>query len=161
MKNKIFGTLTVLSVFFAILLLAETGSAQTRRARANAFSRQYVEQLLERIEERSDVFSNQLNKSLDRSRLDSTRAEDNITAQVRDLENATDELRREYDHNDTRGENLAEARKILRSATLIDRIMKRRSFSRAAENNWFRLRTEVNTLARVYSIPAVGARGYR
>lgn len=161
MKNKIFSTLTVLSVFFAILLLADAGNAQTRRVRANAFSRQYVEQLLERIEERSDAFSNQLNKSLDRSRLDSTRVEDNITAQVRDLENSTDELRREYDHNDTRGENLAEARKVLRTGTIIDRIMKRRNFSRAAENNWLRLRTELNLLARVYSIPAIGARGYR
>lgn len=161
MKNKIFSTLTVLSVFFVVLLLAETASAQPRRARANAFSRQYVEQLLERIEERSDAFANQLNKSLDRSRLDSTRAEDNIAERVADLENSTDELRREYDHNDTRGENLAEARKIMRNATVVDRIMRRRSFSRLAESNWLRLRAELNTLARVYSIPAVGARGYR
>lgn len=129
--------------------------------RIRSMSRQQVEQLLERIEERSDAFANQLNRSLDRSRLDSTRAEDNIAERVADLENSTDELRREFDHNDSRGENLAEARKILYNATLVDRIMRRRNFSRLAENNWLQLRAELNTLARIYNIPAVGASGYR
>jgi hypothetical protein len=79
--------------------------------------------LLERIEERADAFSNQLNKSLDRSRLDGSRREDNIAERVSELENATDELRREYDHNDTRRENRAEARKIINAATRINRIV--------------------------------------
>ncbi|HEX8637916.1 MAG TPA: hypothetical protein VF692_07640 [Pyrinomonadaceae bacterium] len=139
-----------------------TGGAVVRTGyRITAISQQQVEELLERIEERSDAFSNQLNKSLDRSRLDSTRTEDNIALQVRDLENATDELRREFDHNDSRGENLPEARNVVRTATIIDRIMKRRNFSRLAESNWLRLRAELNTLARIYGIPAVGANGYR
>lgn len=129
--------------------------------RITVMNQQQVEQLLERIEERSDAFANQLNRSLDRSRLDSTRTEDNIAERVADLENATDELRREFDHNDSRGENLAEARQILYNATLVDRIMKRRNFSRLAENNWLRLRAELNTLARIYNIPAVGAGSYR
>jgi hypothetical protein len=129
--------------------------------RVTMMSRQQVEQLLERIEERSDSFANQMNRSLDRSRLNSTRAEDNIAERLADLENSTDELRREFDHNDSRGENLAEARKILYNATLVDRIMKRRNFSRLAENNWLQLRAELNTLARIYGIPAIGARSYR
>ena len=161
MKNKIVSLTAILSVIFVVLLFAGTSSAQNRRVRANAYSRQYVEDLLERIEERSDAFANQLNKSLDRSGVDGSRAEDNIAERVSDLENSTDELRREYDHNDTRGENVAEARKIMRNATLVDRIMKRRTFSRQAENNWLRLRAELNTLAKIYSIPAIGARGYR
>ena len=140
---------------------ARTGAVVRTGYRVTAISQQQVEQLLERIEERTDAFSNQLNKSLDRSRLDGSRAEDNITDRARDLENSTDELRREFDHNDSRGENLPEARKILRDATVIDRIIRRRNFSRAAENNWARLRTELNTLARIYNIPGVGAVGYR
>ncbi len=139
------------------------GSARTVRTgyRITAMNQQQVEQLLERIEERSDAFANQLNRSLDRSGVDGSRVEDNIAERVADLENSTDELRREFDHNDSRGENLAEARKILYNATLVDRIMKRRVFSRLAENNWLQLRAELNTLARIYSIPAVGAASYR
>jgi len=161
MREKLKFITTSLTVLFAIFLLADVGGAQTRRARGNAYSKQQVEQLLERIEERSDAFSNQLNKSLDRSRLDGSRTEDNIAERVSELENATDELRREYDHNDTRGENLQEARKILNTATEVNRIMNTRNFSRQAETSWIRLRAELNTLARVYGLPAVGAKSYR
>jgi archaellum component FlaC len=160
MREKIRYVTAGLTVLFAILVFTDTGSAQ-RRARGNAYSKQFVEQLLERIEERTDAFSNQLNKSLDRSRLDGSSTEDNIAERVSELENATDELRREYDHNDTRVENSQEARKILNTATEVNRIINTRNFSRQSETSWVRLRTELNTLARVYRLPAVGARSYR
>lgn len=162
---RIYGAPTVGARSYRYVAPVSTGRTRTGAVvrtgyRITAISQQQVEQLLERIEERTDAFSNQLNKSLDRSRLDGSSVEDNIADRARDLENSTDELRREFDHNDTRGENLPEARKILRDATAIDRIMQRRSFSRATENNWLRLRAELNTLARIYGIPAVGTRGY-
>jgi len=160
MRNNISKLFVGLAAFLMIAVLAETNYAQ-RRARGTAYSRQQVEQLLERIEERTDAFSTQLNKSLDRSRLDGTRAEDNIAERVSELENATDELRREYDHKDTRGENRPEARKILNTATEVNRIMNLRNFSRQSENSWVRLRSELNTLAGVFGLPAVGARSYR
>ena len=160
MKNNRLNLLAGLAAFLIIATQADTNYAQRRAVRA-VYSQQQVEQLLERIEERTDAFSNQLNKSLDRSRLDGTRAEDNIAERVSELENATDELRREYDHNDTRGENRPEAQKILNTATEVNRIMNIRNFSSQAENSWVRLRTELNTLARVYGLPAVGARSYR
>jgi hypothetical protein len=159
MKNKITKVFVSLMAMFVVLLVANTADAQTRRGRA--ISKQQMEQLLERIEERTDAFSNQLNKSLDRSRLDGGRTEDNIAERASELENATDELRREFDHNDTRGENTPETRKILRAATRVNTIMNRRNFSRQAENSWIRLRTELNALAGIYGLPAVGARSYR
>jgi len=161
MKNNLLKICAVFMAMFTIMLLADTSDAQTRRGRRINISQQQMEQLLERIEERTDAFSNQLNKSLDRSRLDGGRTEDNITDRARDLENATDELRREFDHNDSRGENRPEARKILNAATLINRIMLRRNFSRQAENNWIRLRSELNVLAGLYGLPTVGSRTYR
>jgi cell division septum initiation protein DivIVA len=160
MRNNISKLFAGLAALLTIVALADTNYAQ-RRVRGSGYTKEQVEQLLERIEERSDAFANQLNKSLDRSRLDGSRAEDNITERVSELENATDELRREYDHNDTRGENKPEARKILNTATEVNRIMMRRNFSRQAENSWLRLRTELNALATIYRLPAVGASSYR
>jgi len=159
MRNKLMKMGAVFIAMFIVLLVADTANAQTRRGRA--ISKQQMEQLLERIEERTDKFSNQLNKSLDRSRLDGGRTEDNIAERASELENSTDELRREFDHNDTKGENKPEARKILRAATLVNRIMNRRNFSRQAENSWITLRAELNALARIYGLPTVGARSYR
>ncbi len=161
MKNNLLKIGAVCMAMFIVLLLADTGNAQTRRSRGRSISQQQMEQLLENIEERTDAFSNQLNKSLDRSRLDGSRTEDNIADRAKDLENATDELRREFDHRDSRGENKPEARKIINSATVINRIMVRRNFSRQAENSWIRLRNELNVLARLYGLPTVGSRSYR
>jgi hypothetical protein len=159
MKNKFTKIFVSLMAMFIVLIAADTGNAQMRRIRG--VSKQQVENLLERIEERTDRFSNQLNKSLDRSRLDGGRTEDNIADRARDLENASDELRREFDFNDTRGETRTNARKVLNTATLVNRIMIRRNFSRQAETSWVNLRAEINALARIYRLPTVGARSYR
>ncbi len=138
---------------FIVLAFVESASAQNRRVRY--VSKQQVENLLERIEERSDHFSNQLNKSLDRSRINGSRAEDNITVRARDLENATDELRREYDHRDSHAENSPEVRRVFTTARAVNRIMVRRKFSRQAEQSWVRLRGEINALARLFRAGAI------
>jgi hypothetical protein len=156
MKKNILKLFVGFAAFLMIAALADTSYGQ-RRARRTGYTKQQVEQLLERIEERADAFSNQLNKSLDRSRLDGSRREDNIAERVSELENATDELRREYDHNDTRRENRAEARKIIDAAMRINRIINRRNFGRQTETSWVRLRTELNILATVFGLPSVGS----
>ncbi len=160
MRNNLMKVFAVFAAMFVVLLIADTGNAQIRRSRGSAVSKQQLEQLLERIEERSDHFSNRLNKSLDRSRLDGSKTEDRITDRAKDLENATDELRREFDHHDTKSENKPEARKVLTAATVVNRIMIRRKFSREAESSWLNLRNEINALARIYGLPAVGSGAY-
>ncbi|MBA2621079.1 MAG: hypothetical protein H0U87_07755 [Acidobacteria bacterium] len=155
MRNKLLKTFAAFAAMFIVLAFAQTSSAQTRRYNRVQVSKQQVEQLLERIEERSDHFSNALNKSLDRSRLDGSRAEDNITARARNLENATDELRREFDHRDSHMENSTEVRKVINAARNVNRIMIRRNFSQRAEQSWVRLRSEINTLGRLYRLGAI------
>ena len=95
MKNKLTKIFISLMAMAVVLIAADAGNAQTKRGRV--VSKQRMEQLLERIEERTDAFSNQLNKSLDRSKLDGGRTEDNIAERASELENATDELRRELE----------------------------------------------------------------
>jgi hypothetical protein len=159
-KNLKFFT-TVLTILFTILLLADVGNAQRRATGRIGYSKQYIEQLLERIEERNDAFTKSFDQALDDSRLDRTRTEENFTDRSRDLENATDELRREFDHNDTRGETAANIRNVMNIATDINRIMISGNFGRKAEITWMALRTELNTLAKIYGLPVVGSRTYR
>jgi septal ring factor EnvC (AmiA/AmiB activator) len=158
MKNNLLKIAAVFMAMLCILAAAETGDAQTRRARGITASKQQIEDLFKRIEERTDRFSNSLNKSLDRSRLDGTKTEDRIDERAKDLENATDELRREFDFNDTRGETKVNVRKVLSAAMVVNRIMNRRNFSRPVETSWVNLRAEINSLARIYGLPGVGQR---
>lgn len=158
MRNKMLKIFTAFAAVFIVLVFAETGNAQYARSRMVNVSRQQLERLIKNIETRSDIFSNRLNKSLDRSRLDGTRAEDNITDRARDLENATDRLRRHFDKNDTRADNLPEVRGIRAAGTVVNRIMIRRRFNRETENAWVNLRAEINALSRIYGLPGIGAR---
>lgn len=161
MKGKYFKLLTVLTAFSVILILANISYAQRRRTRTISYSKGQVEQVLRRIEEKTDRFVKIFDEALDDSRLDGSRAEENYTDLARHLENETDELRREFNRNDSFAENTPNARSVLNAATAVDRVMKRRNYGRQAESLWVNLRSDFNTLARIYRLPSVGASSYR
>jgi sugar-specific transcriptional regulator TrmB len=161
MKKQALNILAVFAVFAAILILADVGSAQNRReARGKRFTKAQVENVIDRIEQRVDNFVRSYDKSLDNSRLDDTRREDWLLQRAENLENATDELRREFDRRDNWIENKAEVRKCLNIASDIDRNIKNRRYGRNTENIWARVRFELNTIADIYNLPKVGSRAY-
>jgi sugar-specific transcriptional regulator TrmB len=155
MKKNFLNLLTILAVCAAVLLLAETGYSQRRIARGKVYTKAEVEQVVNRLEERVDNFVKHYDKSLDRSRLDGTEREDWLMRRARDLESATDELRREFDRRDTWAENKAEVRRCLNVAEDINKNMKARRYSADTEAIWARVRYELNTLARIYNLPLV------
>ncbi len=161
MRKKIYGSLTILSVFLAILMLTDTSFAQRRRTRTVSYSKGQIEQILKRIEEKTDRFTKVFDESLDDSRLNGSRAEDNYTDLAKNLENQTDELRREFNRNDSYAENTPNVRSVVNAATDVDRIMKRRNFGRQTENLWLGLRADINSLARIYRVPAISSSSYR
>ncbi|CAA9393931.1 MAG: hypothetical protein AVDCRST_MAG74-1260 [uncultured Pyrinomonadaceae bacterium] len=109
-----------------------------------------VETLLRRVETKSDTFRTSLDRALDRSRLDNTNREDNITEFVKDFENATDELRRKFDGRTSID---ADVSGVLVRAVRIDDFMRRNlRNNRPAQNNWTSLRTDLNLLANYYSL---------
>lgn len=161
MRKQIFSVLTGMVVVFAILVLANSTNAQrTKEARGKRYTKAQVKKVIERLETRVDNFVKNYDKSLDESLLDGTEREDWLMKRARDLENATDELEREFDRNDRSIENKAEVRKCLNIATDINRNMKNRRYGRKTEANWARVRYELNTLADIYNLPKVGSKAY-
>lgn len=150
------GTLAILTILFA----AGSASAQPRESRGRMLTKAQVKVIVDRVEDRVDNFVKRLDKSLDHSRLNGTDREDWINRRAKDLEKATDELRREFDRNDAWAENRDEVRACLNIASDIDRNMRRYKFGEAAESNWARVRYELNSLADVYNLPRVAAMAY-
>ena len=161
MIKKFYGSLTILSVISAILIFTDASFAQRRRTRTISYSKGQVQQILKRIEEKTDRFTKIFDESLDDSRLNGSRVEDNYTDLTKNLENQTDELRREFDRNDSYAENTPNVRSVVNAATDVDRIMRRRNFGRQTENLWISLRADINSLARIYRVPNVGSSSYR
>ena len=161
MRKHIFSVLTGMVLVFAILVLANSTNAQkTREARGKRFTKSQVKEVIKRVETRVDNFVKNYDKALDDSRLNGTKREDWLMKRARDLEHATDELRREFDRSDRWIENKAEVRKCLNIASDIDKNMRNRKYGKKTEANWAKVRYEINTLADIYNLPKVGSSAY-
>lgn len=161
MRRDFFRVLLGFAVVVMVFAAADTVSGQNRReARGRGLTKAQVDAIIDRVEDRVDNFVKNYDKALDRSRLNGSSREDWLNRRAKDLEKATDELRREFDRRDAWAENKNEVRNCLNIASDIDRNMRSYNFGPAAEGNWNRVRYELNTLADVYNLPRVGAAAY-
>lgn len=156
MKKNFFNLFAVLAAVVMMLTFASESNAQRRESRGRMRSKAEVNKIIDRVEDRVDNFVRQYDKSLDRSRLNGSSREDWLNKRAKDLENATDELSREFTRRDAWIENKDEVRKCLNIASDIDRNMKNYNFGATTEANWKRVVYELNTLADVYNMPKVG-----
>ncbi len=160
MKSKYFSLPLVLAAALAIFVLTDVSFAQRRETRGKRLTKAQVEKIVDRVEERVDNFVKHYDKSLDKSKLEGTNREDWLMKRARDLQTATDELRREFDRRDQWAENKAEVRSCLNIAADIDKNMKNQKYSSDTEAIWVRVRFELNTLADIYNLPKVGSNAY-
>ena len=160
MKKFYTKTFAALIAVFALLLFVDGANAQ-RRGRRNDYTKAQVGQIIKNVESRVDVFVKQYDKSLDHSRLDGTKREDVLNSRAKDLESATDELRREFDRRDTWAENKDEVSRCLNVAADINANVKKRRYGNGTENNWRMVVRELNALAGVYNLPRIGSGVYR
>jgi hypothetical protein len=160
MKKLFVGSFAVLSVLFAMLVLVDTSNAQPRKARGKYYTKGEVRKVINRVEDRVDNFVRNYDKSLDNSSLDGSNKEDWLNKRAKDLENATDELSREFDKRDAWIENKDEVRKCMNIATDIDKNMKNKRYGAKTEANWAKVVYELNTLAKLFNVPVVGSSAY-
>jgi len=123
-----------------------TVQGQRRISRQNE---RQIGALITRIEQNTNRFRASIDASLDRSRQDGTRAEDNINAYVGDFENATDQLRQRFN---SRQSVAADVETVLQKAMVIDNFMGRRRAVAGAENEWSLVRNDLNSLASIYGV---------
>ena len=152
---------TVLVAICAVLILSMPSEAQRRRTpRERGYSKAEVNEIIKRVEDRSDGFVKLFDKSLDRSRLNGTRREDQLNQYARDLEKALDDLRHEFDRKESYIDTRPEVRRCLDIASDINVALRNRRLGGETERQWALLRAELNTLADVYNLPVVGSPEY-
>ena len=132
-------------------VLAEDTAAQARR-RARPYARVDVERTIRRLEVRSDHFRETVDRQLDRSRLDGSRTEDRINDEIKDLENALDDLRDEFDRRDRFEESRRHVPRALSQSDEVNSLFRRRNLGRQAEREWAEIRADLNLLAAAYNL---------
>jgi hypothetical protein len=167
-QHKIKLTGIALSLLFSFVLISTVSvQAQYRDNRRNErrenrrenrwgnTNKRAVENIIRRVEQHTDVFVRQFDRALDNSRADGSRREDRLNERARELETATDELRREFDRGDSLQENRDEVQRCISIASQIDRAIRRGRVGSGVQNSWRNLRRELNALARVYGVQSV------
>ncbi|MGI8494523.1 MAG: hypothetical protein ACR2L1_04315 [Pyrinomonadaceae bacterium] len=104
---------------------------------------------MRRIETGTDVFKNQLNRSLDRSSVNGTDTEDSINAYVANFEKATDNLKDRYNARQSAG---ADVQEVLNRAAYINSFMTQNRLNAVTERQWVLIRNDLNLLANYYNI---------
>lgn len=108
-----------------------------------------MEQILDRIERQSERFQSSLDSALDRSRLNGTNREDDINEFMRQF---NDEVKRLHDRFSDHKSVAADVQSVLDRAARIDNFMYRNRVARGAQDEWARLRANLDELSRAYSV---------
>ena len=127
--------------------------AQNRRYRNRTYSKAEIDRIIRRVENQSDLFVRSFDNSLDNSRLEGTRREDNLNQRARNLETDLDSLRLEFDRTDRYLDTRSRVSRALNTAEGINTVLRRRRLGGNTERLWARLRTELNALAYAYNLP--------
>jgi hypothetical protein len=154
-KRKIFSTLIVLA---CCALAASAVFAQQGRY-ANVYSRSQVENFVAQLENSSDVFYNDFRREVNNSNLNgSTKRTYNNYAEQ--FENAVDRLRNRFNSNDAWWESRNEVQNMVNNGRNLNTTMNAAAFRRKIENQWNRLRNDVNKLADTYDLPGLNGGGW-
>lgn len=141
---------------FAISMLAALSipaQAQGGRGyRRSGYTKADIDRIIRRVENQSDRFVNSFDRSLDRSRLDGTRREDNLNQRARDLASSLDSLRQEFDRTDRYQDTRSQVSRVLDIASDINVVVRRQRLRGNSERIWSQLRSELNALASVYNL---------
>jgi len=140
-------------LLLACAILAGANSANVQAE--DRYTSDGVRELISRVESRTDEFRKVVDRWLDRSRLDGSRTEDDINAEVKDFEKATNKL-----HNKSRRmarweDVREEVRNVVDQGRRINAMIKGGKWNSDIKNRWRNLREAVNTLGAVYQVPRI------
>ena len=138
----------VVSVFI-LLAFSLIGVSVEAQRRVNRVSDRQVGVILQRLERSSSRFRGTLDTSLDRSRMDGTRREDDLNSIVRDFDNATTQLKDRFGHRRAVADDVSN---VLQRAAPINDFMNRNRVNYQTQNAWTSVRTDLDALASVYNV---------
>jgi hypothetical protein len=131
-----------------------------RGGRLGDYERRQLRDLARRIDDRSRSFQRNLDRSLDRSRIDDTRREDNINDLARDFRDAANRFRNVAGDNDDLYRSQDEARQLLQLANRVERTLSRVRLDSRTANDWSQIRADLRTVADIYRMRNYDNGGY-
>jgi hypothetical protein len=136
-------------ITLSLIVLLSGISSEAFAQRTGRVTDYQMNQLLRRIETRTDAFQRSLAQALNRSRADGSIREDEINNYVREFEAATDRLQTNFTGKRVVNTDIEE---VLNRGWAINNFMKSNRLGSATESTWNLLRTDLRTLGNYYNV---------
>ena len=146
---KSFERAIVMVAVFTLFGFGLIPATQAQYQRPYRYNDNYVRNIIQRLETRTDRFSNLLPNALDQSEINGTNREDDINKLVTNFEHATDLLKDHFNNNQS---TALDAEAVLREGSRIDRFMRNHTLNYATERSWNLVRADLNRLSNAYSV---------
>ena len=111
----------------------------------------YLRDSVHRLDRLAKDFERDMDRALDRSRVDGTRREDQINNQVHDFRRAVGDLKSRVGNGRDLNRSMNQAQRVLALADQLDRFGGRRFDSRTA-SEWSQIQSELRNISDIYGL---------
>jgi hypothetical protein len=159
MKTQLirFGLLAgVLALFVPVVASAQYGNDQWgrpdyRRDRDYGRDNRYVRDSIQRLDRLAKDFEREVDRDLDRNRrVNGSRREDQINREAHDFRNAVGDLKSAFGNGRDLNRSADEAQRMMRQASVVERVMPRQFASSRLSSLWSQIRNELNVISDAY-----------
>jgi len=111
----------------------------------------YLRDSVHRLDRLAKNFESDMDRALDRSRVDGTRREDEINDRVHDFRRAVGDLKSRVGNGRDLNRSMNQAQRVLALADQLDRVGTRRLDSRTA-SEWSQIQSELRNISDIYGL---------
>ncbi|MGB7926337.1 MAG: hypothetical protein WCF57_24060 [Pyrinomonadaceae bacterium] len=170
MRSRRIILLTVIATALLALGLPSMAAAQgnydpyyrrDRNRRDDNYGRydtRYLRDSVRRLKNLSGRFEDNLDRALDRSRVDGTRREDHLNDIAREFHRAARDLENRFDDRRDLNRSAGEAQRVLNLGEQLDRVVQRVGDGRV-RSDWIQIRQELNVIGSAYGYRTNGYYG--
>src|SRR5215510_15891087 len=150
------------SIFAAGLLalaLPAVASAQWDNRGYGRYDDRGLRDSVHRLDSLAKSFERDMDRALDHSRVNGSRREDQINAEVHQFRNAVGDLRSRVGNGRDLNRSADEARRVLQEAQQVERIARPRWYDSRLSSEWSQIQQELRYISNVYGFRYNGGYG--
>ena len=147
----------ILALSLPVLAAAQGGYGypdygRNRNGNYGRYDERYLKDSIQRLDRVAKDFERDLDRALDRSRVDGTRREDQINAQGHDFRRAVSSLKSNFGNGRDLNRSRDEAQRVLQEARQFDRLGRSRVVDNRVASEWSQIQQELRIISDAYGL---------
>jgi len=123
-----------------------------RNGNYGRYDDRYLRDSIQRLDRVSKDFEKDLNRALDRSRINGSRNEDYMNAQARDFRRAVGDLKSRFGNGRDLNRSRNEAQRVLQEAQQFNQLGRSRAMDNRVASDWSQIQQELRVISDAYGL---------